>query len=62
MLADGAGCVLAALDGDAGAMGRAARMRIEDAHSSDHRAGELEAHLAEAAQHKAARHVESAEG
>lgn len=63
VLADGAGCVLAALDGDAGAIGRAARARIEDAHSSDHRAAELEAHLAEAAHHKAGtRPVETAEG
>ncbi|MFC0340108.1 CgeB family protein [Paracoccus niistensis] len=63
VLADGAACVLAALDGDAGAMGRAARTRIEDAHSSDHRAAELEAHLAEAAHHKAGtRPVETAEG
>jgi spore maturation protein CgeB len=63
VLCDGAGCVLAALDGDAGAMGRAARARIEDAHSSDHRAAELEAHLADAAEQKAAaRLVETAEG
>lgn len=62
VLADGAGCVLAALDGDAGAMGRAARARIEVAHTSDHRAAELENYLAEAAQHKAARLVETAEG
>ena len=63
VLADGAACVLAALDGDAGAMGRAARARIEAAHSSDHRAAELEAHLAEAAHHKAGiRPVATAEG
>ena len=43
VLADGAADVLAALDGDAGAMGRAARARIDAAHSSDHRAAELEA-------------------
>ena len=30
-------------------MGRAARARIEAAHSSDHRAAELDAHFAEAA-------------
>ena len=48
VLADTAGDVLAALDGDARAMGRAARARIEAGHSADHRAAELEAHLAEA--------------
>ncbi len=52
MLADGPADVLAALDTDAGAMGRAARARIEAAHSSDHRAAELEAHLVEAAARK----------
>lgn len=49
VLADTAEDVLAALDQDAAAMGRAARARIEAAHSSGHRAAELEAHLAEAA-------------
>ena len=49
VLAGGGADVLAALDRDAGAMGRAARARIEAAHSSDHRAAELDAHLAEAA-------------
>ena len=49
VLADGGADVLAALDRDAGAMGRAARARIEAAHSSDHRAAELDAHFAEAA-------------
>lgn len=49
VLADTADDVLAALDCDAAAMGRAARARIEAAHSSGHRAAELEAHLAEAA-------------
>ena len=49
VLADTAEDVLAALDQDAAAMGRAARARIEAAHSSAHRAAELEAHLAEAA-------------
>lgn len=48
VLADTADDVLAALDGDARAMGRAARARIEAGHSADHRAAELEAHLAEA--------------
>ena len=49
VLAGGGADVLAALDRDAGAMGRAARARIEAAHSSDHRAAELDAHFAEAA-------------
>ena len=49
VLADTAEDVLAALDQDAAAMGRAARARIEAAHSSGHRAAELETHLAEAA-------------
>ena len=49
VLADSAADVLAAIDRDAAAMGRAARARIEAAHSSDHRAAELDAHLAEAA-------------
>ncbi|MBV0891470.1 glycosyltransferase [Paracoccus sp. Z118] len=49
VLADGAQDVLAALGTDAARMGRAARARIEAGHSSDHRAAELEAHLAEAA-------------
>ncbi|MDQ1902253.1 glycosyltransferase [Paracoccus sp. WLY502] len=63
VLADSAADVLAALGRDAGAMGRAARARIEAAHSSDHRAAELEAHLTDAAQHKAGtRPVETAEG
>ncbi|MRX51896.1 glycosyltransferase [Paracoccus sp. S-4012] len=48
VLADTGADVLAALDGDATAMGRAARARIEAAHTADHRAAELEAHLAEA--------------
>ena len=54
VLADSAADVLAALDQDAAAMGRAARARIESAHSSDHRAAELETHLAAAAAHKRA--------
>ena len=63
MLADGAADVLAALDRDAGAMGQAARARIDAAHTSDHRAAELESHLAEAAARKAAaRPVAPAEG
>lgn len=63
VLADGVADVLAALDRDAGAMGQAARARIEAAHSADHRAAELEAHLAEAANHKAGiRPVETAGG
>ncbi|WP_299361529.1 glycosyltransferase [uncultured Paracoccus sp.] len=49
VLADTADDVLAALDGDAAPMGRAARARIEAAHSADHRAAELEAYLHEAA-------------
>ena len=48
VLADGAEDVLAALSADARAMGSAARARIEAAHSADHRAAELEAHLDEA--------------
>lgn len=55
VLADGPEDVLAALAGDAAAMGQAARGRIEAAHSADHRAAELEAHLAEAADRPAAR-------
>jgi spore maturation protein CgeB len=63
VLADSAADVLAALDTEAGAMGRAARTRIESAHSADHRAAELETHLAEAVTHKTrARRVETAEG
>ena len=48
VLADDAGDVLAALNTVARPMGRAARARIEAAHSADHRAAELEAHLHEA--------------
>ena len=63
VLADTAADVLAALDRDADQMGRAARARIESAHSAGHRAAELESHLAEAARHKAsARPVAAAEG
>lgn len=63
VLADSAAEVLAALDGDAAQIGRAARARIDAAHSSDHRAAELEAHLAEAATRKAAtRSIATAEG
>ena len=54
VLADSAADVLAALDRDAVPMGQAARARIEAAHSSDHRAAELDAHLAEAAAARAA--------
>lgn len=54
VLADSAADVLAALDRDAAPMGQAARARIEAAHSSDHRAAELDAHLAEAAAARAA--------
>ena len=40
---------LAALATDADAIGHAARARVLAAHTADHRAAELEAHLAEAA-------------
>ena len=63
VLADGSADVLAALDGDAAAMGRAASARIGAGHSSDHRAAELESHLAEAAHRKTRpRPVATAEG
>jgi spore maturation protein CgeB len=48
ILADTTADVLAALDSDAAALGAAARERVLDAHTAGHRAGELEAHIAEA--------------
>jgi len=55
MLADDGAAVTAALDADAGAIGRAARRRLMAAHTSAHRAAELEAFLEEAAAARAAR-------
>lgn len=63
VLADGPAEVLEALRGDAAAIGRAAQARIAAAHTADHRAAELEAHLAEAAEHRAGtRNVVTADG
>jgi spore maturation protein CgeB len=51
LLAEGTNDVIAALQrqrGDAETIGEAARARVLDAHTADHRAGELETHLADA--------------
>jgi len=50
ILADSAADVLAALDADAGAIGRAAQARVLGEHSAAIRAGELEGYLNEAGQ------------
>jgi nucleoside-diphosphate-sugar epimerase/spore maturation protein CgeB len=55
LLADTTEDALAALGGDIGALGTAARTRVLAAHTAGHRAAELEAHLTEAAARRGTR-------
>jgi spore maturation protein CgeB len=59
LLTDTGEQVVAALDRDGRAMGKAAQARVLAAHSADHRAAELDAYLAEAAPRSMARDARS---
>lgn len=57
ILAQDGARVIGALDGDGGAIGRAARAHVLSAHSARHRAAELEAHVEEAMARRQAQKV-----